>query len=348
MKIAVVILNWNGRGMLERFLPSVVEYTQVEAEVIVADNGSTDDSLQFLKENYPQIRVIAMDKNYGFAGGYNKALEQVEADYFVLLNDDVEVSPHWVKNVVSAMEMDTETAIGQPKILMYDDKNRFEYAGAAGGWIDSYGYPFCRGRMFDIVEEDNGQYDQECECFWATGAAMFVKAAVWKELKGLDEDFFAHMEEIDLCWRAQNAGWKVKCYPQSKVWHVGGGTLPKSSPTKTYLNFRNNLYMLYKNLPQKRMKRVLAARMILDGVAALKFLTEGKKDEFTAVWRAHKDYRKHKKELGFKRANLPQKEIDTIYQGWLLVDYYMRKKTCFSQLSLETGKMTENNNYNNK
>lgn len=332
MKTAVVILNWNGRKMLEKFMPSVVRYSLEDAEVIVADNGSTDDSLEFLRQEYPQVRIIAMDQNYWFAGGYNKALEQVDADYYVLLNDDVEVTPNWIRPVIDQMEQDDRVAICQPKLLMYDEPNRFEYAGGAGGYIDKYGYPFCRGRVFTTVEYDKGQYDDPCDIFWATGAAMFVKSKVWKELGGLDEDFKAHMEEIDFCWRAQNLGYRVQYCPKSKVYHVGGGTLPKSSPMKTRLNFRNNIWMLHKNLTDERINNVIRLRMILDGVAAVKFLISGSTGEFMAVIKAHKEYRAGKEMITQKRSRLPHREPSTIYQGCLLADYYLKGRKTYRQI----------------
>lgn len=335
--IAVVILNWNGRGMLERFLPSVIENSQTDggysSEVIVADNGSTDDSVAFLRECYPQLRLILLDKNYGFAEGYNKALAQVEADYYVLLNSDVECTSHWIEPVVEMMEREEKVAIAQPKLLMYDQKDTFEYAGGAGGFIDHYGYPFCRGRLFNTLEKDHGQYDNECDLFWATGAAMFVKAPVFHDMGGLDGDFFAHMEEIDFCWRTKNNGFRVRYCPHSVLYHVGGGTLPKSSPFKTRLNFRNNLSMLYKNLPEESLKRVLRCRIILDGVAALKFLLQGHIGEFKAVSAAHKEFRSLRPRLKEKRAVLKQASVAGVYQRLLLSDYYLRRHKTFSTLS---------------
>lgn len=332
-KIAVVILNWNGRKMLERFLPSVVKHSAEVAEVIIADNGSTDDSLEFVKQQYPSIRIIAMDKNYGFAGGYNKALAQVAADYYVLLNDDVEVSEHWIEPVIEQMESNPQIAVCQPKLRMFDNKEMFEYAGAAGGFIDDYGYPFCRGRMFNDIEIDKGQYDDACDVFWATGAALFVKTPIWNQLGGLDEDFFAHMEEVDFCWRVQNCGYKVQYCPKSVIYHVGGGTLPKSSPMKTYLNFRNNLAMLYKNLPENKYKKIIRRRMILDGIASLKFLLDGHPKELKAVYKAHKDYRKMIPALKMKREALQHSDVKTIYKGKLLIDYYLKGKKRFDQLN---------------
>ena len=334
MKTAIVILNWNGRHMLERFLPSVTKNCPDNAEVIIADNGSNDDSIQFLKDTYPSLRLILLDKNYGFAEGYNRAFAQIDAEYYVLLNDDVEVTPGWVETVIDMMEGDDTIAIAQPKLLMFDKKDTFEYAGGAGGFIDSFGYPFCRGRLFSTLEQDHGQYNDQREIFWATGAAMFVKAAAWKEMGGLDNDFFAHMEEIDFCWRCKNKGYKVMFCPNATVYHVGGGTLPKSSPFKTQLNFRNNLAMLYKNLPDKRLHRVLRLRIVLDWVAAFSFLLKGNAGEFRAVFKAHKEFRKWKPNLKAKRSTLTPHPVSCVYQGKLLIDYHLRGRKTFQQLGL--------------
>ena len=333
MTTAVVILNWNGKKMLERFLPSVTLHSTGDTEVIIADNGSTDDSLAFVREHYPQLRIIELDKNYGFAGGYNRALEQVEADYYVLLNDDVEVTPNWIEPVIAQMEQHPQTAICQPKLLMYDQRDTFEYAGGAGGFIDKYGYPFCRGRMFTTLEQDRGQYDDPCPIFWASGAAMFVRSSVWKELGGLDDDFFAHMEEIDFCWRAKNAGYEVEYCPHSVVYHLGGGTLPKSNPHKTYLNFRNNMALLYKNLPQSRLAWVMVCRVVLDYVAAFKFLMERKPKEFSAVVQAHRAFYKWMPRLKVKRLRRQQQlPVSCIHPRLILVDYYLLRHHLFSQL----------------
>ncbi len=333
MTTAVVILNWNGKKMLERFLPSVTLHSTGDTEVIIADNGSTDDSLAFVREHYPRLRIIELDKNYGFAGGYNLALEQVEADYYVLLNDDVEVTPNWIEPVIAQMEQHPQTAICQPKLLMYDQRDTFEYAGGAGGFIDKYGYPFCRGRMFTTLEQDRGQYDDPCPIFWASGAAMFVRSSVWKELGGLDDDFFAHMEEIDFCWRAKNAGYEVEYCPHSVVYHVGGGTLPKSNPHKTYLNFRNNMALLYKNLPQSRLAWVMVCRVVLDYVAAFKFLMERKPKEFSAVVQAHRAFYKWMPRLKVKRLRRQQQlPVSCIHPRLILVDYYLLRHHLFSQL----------------
>lgn len=332
MKTAIVILNWNGRPMLERFLPSVVANTTGDAEVIVADNGSTDDSIEFLKTNYPSLRLILMDKNYGFAEGYNRALAQIDAEYYVLLNDDVEVTPGWTDKVVALMDSDPQIAAAQPMLKMFDRRDHFEYAGGAGGYIDKLGYPFCRGRIFSTIEQDTGQYNDTRDVFWATGAAMFVRSAVWKELGGLDGDFFAHMEEIDFCWRARNHGYRIVATSDAQVFHVGGGTLPKSSPFKTQLNFRNNLAMLYKNLPASRQRRVIALRIVLDWVAALSFLAKGNWGEFRAVFKAHRQFRQWKPSLRAKRAAIQPHEVDCIYRRSILVDYHLRGKKKFSRL----------------
>ena len=330
MKTAVVILNWNGKHMLERFLPSVTAHTTGDAEVVIADNGSTDDSLAFLQAHYPNLRVIAMDQNYGFAEGYNRALAQIDADYYVLLNDDVEVTPNWIAPVIAQMQQHPLTAICQPKMLMYDQLDTFEYAGGAGGFIDKYGYPFCRGRLFTTLEQDQGQYNDAREIFWASGAAMFVRADVWKELGGLDGEFFAHMEEIDFCWRAKNAGYRVEYCPQSVVYHVGGGTLPKSNPRKTYLNFRNNMALLYKNLPHRRLAWVMLCRVVLDYVAALKFLLEGKPKEFKAVAQAHRAFYRWLPTLRARRCR-DAKPVSCTLDSLLLIHYYLLKKKHFTQ-----------------
>ena len=290
MKVAVVILNWNGRKFLEQFLPGVINNSKGQAEVIIADNASTDDSVSFLKNNFPRIRIIQNRINGGFARGYNDALAQVDAKYFVLLNSDIEVTPNWIQPVINLMESDKQIAACQPKLMSFYNREKFEYAGAAGGYIDKYGYPFCRGRLFQTMEGDGGQYDDETEIFWATGACLFVRSDIYKELGGLDEQFFAHMEEIDFCWRVKNHGYKIMYCPDSTVYHVGGGTLPNKSWKKTYLNMRNNNIMLYKNLPDNRLYKVFIARLVLDGVAAIKFLFDGGFMDLFAVVKAHWDF----------------------------------------------------------
>ncbi len=285
-KVAIVILNWNGRKYLEQFLPSVLSTNYDNYEIIVADNGSTDDSITFLETQYPLIRLIRFTKNYGFAKGYNEALKQVQADYYLLLNSDVEVQAGWLLPMVNLLETDKNIAACQPKILSYKDKTTFEYAGAAGGWLDKYGYPFAKGRVFDIIETDKGQYDQTEPIFWASGASLFIRPAVFHEMKGFDEYFFAHQEEIDLCWRIQLAGYKIYSCPASVVYHVGGGTLPRGNSLKTYLNFRNNRIMLSKNLPFVKKLWVMPVRNFLDGVSAWKGLLTGDGGYFIAILRA--------------------------------------------------------------
>lgn len=288
-KVAIVILNWNGRDYLERFLPSVLASTYTNVEVIVADNASTDDSLLFLRETHKQVSIIELHENFGFAKGYNEALKRVskEISYYVLLNSDVEVEPGWLEPVMQLMESDERIGACQPKILTYADRSVFEYAGAAGGWLDCLGYPFARGRIFDFCEQDHGQYDSVEPIFWASGAALFVQAALFHRLNGFDEYFFAHQEEIDFCWRLQLAGYSVMACPASRVYHVGGGTLPKGNEHKVYLNFRNNLIMLAKNLPIFKSFWKLPLRILLDIFSACKSLFEGEATYFLAVLRAH-------------------------------------------------------------
>ena len=287
IKTAVVVLNWNGKSWLEKFLLNLVNNSQ-EAKVFVVDNASTDDSVSFLKEQFPSVKVIVNNTNGGYAKGYNDALMKINAEYFVLINSDIEVVEGWISPIISLMDSDKRIASCQPKILDYNSKNRFEYAGASGGFIDDFGYPFCRGRIFDFLEEDKGQYNDAVEVFWATGACLFLRADHYKQVGGLDEDFFAHQEEIDLCWRLKNKGFKVMVEPKSVVYHVGGGTLHSSSPLKTYLNFRNNLFMLFKNLPTASLFTIIPLRLVLDGLAAITFLYKYKDlDHIFAIVRAH-------------------------------------------------------------
>lgn len=334
-RIAVVILNWNGREFLRKFLPSVIEYSKGIAEVIVADNASIDSSIEFLQENFPSVRIITNSTNGGFARGYNEALEQVQADYFVLLNSDIEVTPNWIEPVIELMEKDKSIAACQPKLRSYYEREKFEYAGAAGGFLDEYGYPFCRGRIFQHIETDHGQYDDAMEIFWATGACMFVRSDVYKQFGGFDEDFFAHMEEIDFCWRLKNGGFKIMYCPDSVVYHVGGGTLPKKSAQKTYLNFRNNLALLYKNLPSHLLLPVFAVRFPLDGIAAFKFLIDGGFKDFYAVLRAHLYFYTHILSIYRKRKQITQSMVHGIYTNNLVKEFYIYKKRIFSQLSPE-------------
>lgn len=287
--VAVVILNWNGKSFLEKFLPTVIKYSSV-ANVYLADNNSTDESVAFVKSNFPQVTIILNKNNNGYAGGYNQALKNISEEFYVLLNSDVEVTTDWIEPIIQLMESDKQIGACQPKILDYANPQKFEYAGAAGGFIDKYAYPFCRGRIFNSLENDSHQYDDKAEVFWATGACMFVRAEAFWKIHGFDSDYFAHMEEIDLCWRMKNIGYKVFVEPKSVIYHVGGGTLNKLSPRKTFLNFRNNLITLTKNSAPKRLFFKIIYRMILDGVAAIKFLIEGNGSHFIAVIKAHFSY----------------------------------------------------------
>lgn len=335
MKVAVVILNYNGTDMLGRFLPSVVKYSP-DAEIVVADNASTDDSVAVVAKDFPGVRLIRLDRNYGFADGYNKALEQVDAEYFLLLNSDVEVTEGWLEPLLSFMEGNPNAVACQPKILAYNNKTHFEYAGASGGFIDRYGYPYCRGRLFDSVEEDKGQYDSPCRVFWATGAAMMVRSAAFRKVGGFDGSFFAHMEEIDLCWRLLARGGEIYAVPQSRVYHVGGATLNKSNPRKTFLNFRNNLLMLYKNLPHDELRSVMRIRAVLDYVAAFKFLLTGNWGDFKAVLHARREYKRMRTNYkSVREQNLAASTVSVIEERArfsLLWQYYVKGKKYFSQL----------------
>jgi GT2 family glycosyltransferase len=331
-KVAVVILNWNGHALLQQFLPSVVEHSG-NADIYVADNASSDDSVKFMKENFPSVKIIQNSRNGGYAGGYNDALQHIEADYFVLLNSDVEVTGNWIEPIQKLMDADPTIAACQPKVLSYHDKEKFEYAGAAGGYIDRYGYPFCRGRVFDTCETDNGQYNDTRQCFWATGACMFVRAEAFEKVGKLDEDFFAHMEEIDLCWRMQQFGYIIMVCPESVVFHIGGGTLSQQNSKKTFLNFRNGLGLLLKNLPLGMVWYKLPLRVALDHIAAYKFLFQGKKEDFWAIAQAHRDFFGHfnkwrKKRYHHQRKNL----LPGVYDGSIVWKYFVTKVRTFSKL----------------
>ncbi|HEY9170230.1 MAG TPA: glycosyltransferase family 2 protein [Lutibacter sp.] len=304
MKIAIVILNWNGKHLLEKFLPSIVKYSNFNnVEIHVADNASTDDSVAFVNQTYPQIKIIQNHVNGGFAKGYNDALQHVDAAIYALVNSDIEVTDGWLNPIISTFEKELNTAIIQPKILDYKNKSKFEYAGAAGGFIDKYGYPFCRGRVFSTVETDSNQYNDETEIFWASGACFFIRTAVYHELNGFDEDYFAHQEEIDLCWRAKNLSKTIKYIGSSTVFHVGGATLKEANPTKTFLNFRNSLFSLVKNLPENKLILIILARMVLDGFAGLKFLMEWKPSHCLAIIKAHLSFYRHLPKMLKKRKN---------------------------------------------
>ena len=339
MRTAIVILNWNGADMLRRFLPSVVANTPTElADVIVADNASTDDSWQLLVRDFPAVERLRLDRNYGFAGGYQRALRQLgnRYDCFLLLNSDIETPPGWLRPLISYMETHPDVAACQPKLLAEHDHGSFEYAGAAGGYIDSLGYPFCRGRLFDTVERDCGQYDSVADVFWATGAALLVRAADYWAVGGLDERFFAHQEEIDLCWRLRARGRRIVCVPASHVFHVGGGTLPKENPRKTYLNFRNNMLLLYKNMPAERLNAVMSKRFWLDALASLVFLFKGETGSFRAVWQGRREFRRMLRDFDDdRRRNLEAMVNDPIPEMMprsLLAAYYLRRLRTFAAL----------------
>ena len=304
-KLAIVILNWNGRQMLWNYLPSVLRYSRDEAVVYVADNASTDDSLEMLRTHFPEVHLIVLEKNWGFAEGYNKALKHVDADYYLMLNSDIEVTHHWLTPMIEYMDNHPEVAACQPKLLSVFNKDRFEYAGAAGGYLDKYGYPFCRGRVFDTIEDDNGQYDDVSDILWATGAALMIRSKDFWEVKGFDGRFFAHNEEIDLCWRLRLRSRGIVCVPDSFVYHVGGGTLPKSNPMKTFLNFRNNLSMLYKCLPDRELKPVLRWRWWLDYLAAWEMLILKRNvGDFKAVYRARRAFKTWRKDFDTDRQEI--------------------------------------------
>ena len=337
IKVAVVILNWNGKPFLEKFLPSVIEYsTESWSEVWVADNGSTDKSLSFINTTYPSVKTLQFDKNYGFTGGYNKALSKIEAEYYVLLNSDVEVTQNWIKPVIEYMDNHKDTGAAMPKLLSYNEKNKFEYAGAAGGFIDKLGFPFCKGRILSETEIDEGQYDNTSEIFWATGACLFVRSSVFHDLGRLDDDFFAHMEEIDLCWRMKNRGYKIMYIHNSTVYHVGGGTLPNNNPKKLFLNYRNNLFLLYKNLPSGSFKSILFQRMILDGASAIMYLLQGKISFFLAVPKAHFAFYSNIKKFKNKRIENNKKRTTNdhheILNHSIIYSFFIRKVKKFSQL----------------
>lgn len=336
-KLAIVILNWNGAKMLRQYLPSVLEYSRDEAVVYVADNASTDESITLLKEQFPEVKLILLEKNWGFAEGYNKALEQVDAEYYLLLNSDIEVTKGWLTPLLAFMDAHAEVAACQPKLLSIYQRDSFEYAGACGGYLDRYGYPFCRGRVFDVVEKDQGQYDEPAKIHWATGAALLVRARIYKEVGGLDGRFFAHQEEIEMCWRMRIRGYQLYCLPESKVYHVGGGTLPKSNPMKTYLNFRNNLTMLYKCLPEKDLKPVMRLRWFLDYLAAFQtLLLKRNVGDFKAIFRARRDFKRWRRDFKNDRQQIQQSRVaahDAEFAPFLLLwRYYAKGCKTFSQL----------------
>lgn len=339
-KLAIVILNWNGKAMLEKFLPSVCRFSSADnVVVVVADNGSTDDSVAFVKEKFPSVQILLLDRNYGFADGYNRSLAQLDAEYFLLLNSDVEVTENWLQPLLSFMDSHPDVAACQPKIRAFADKDLFEHAGACGGFIDKYAFPFCRGRIFANVERDMGQYDSIADVFWATGAALMIRSDDFLSVGGLDGSFFAHMEEIDLCWRLRSRGRRIVCVPQSVVFHVGGGTLNVNNPRKTFLNFRNNLLMIYKNVPDRYLKRMLLARFFFDNVAALQFFLKGDWQNAKAVYKARHEFRKIRHEYDKKRAmNLSAQisdEIPEVLNRSLVISSYLFGIRAFSDLKFD-------------
>ncbi len=338
-RVAIIILNWNGAKLLQQFLPSVIAFSLGEnIRIIVADNGSTDNSLQLLQNEFPQVEILDLKQNYGFARGYNEALRLIDSDYYVVLNSDVEVTENWLDEPIRLMESDSSIAAVQPKILSFLQKTHFEYAGAAGGFIDRFGYPFCRGRIFNEIEKDCGQYDSQSDIFWATGACMFIRSKLFHEVGGFDADFWAHMEEIDLCWRLKNQGHRIVYTPGSKVYHLGGGSLPYESPRKLYLNFRNNLWLLYKNLPSGQLFYIILLRMILDGVAAMKLLAEFNLNGIKSVLKSHYHFYlslpvlRRKRQLARKAGHLkpPAKRLPQS----IVFQFYVRKQKRFNDILL--------------
>lgn len=334
-RVAVVILNWNGQALLGQFLPSLEKSSYPNLELIVADNGSSDNSVSFLQQQFPKIKIIALPNNLGYAGGYNAALKQVNADYYILLNSDVEVSPGWVEPLIELMEAHSYIAACQPKLLSFTHKNQFEYAGASGGWIDSLGYPFARGRVMEHCETDHGQYNTAAPIFWASGAAFCIRASAFHEMNGFDASFFAHQEEIDLCWRLQRQGYQIYSCPQSVVWHVGGSTLPKGNSQKTFLNYRNNLWMLAKNLPLATLCWVLPVRFALDALAAYKSLFSGDPGYWWAVAKSHFALI-GKLTTGFRQPQNKFSKNVTLaghYKGSILIDYFLKGKKTFLEIT---------------
>ena len=334
---AVIILNWNGIDWLKQFIPILIKNTESkDADLIVADNASSDQSVEYLKTNQPEIQLIILDKNYGFAEGYNKAIEQISHPFSILLNSDVEVSKAWVLPLIAQLKEKRNTVACQPKILDFKDKTKFEYAGASGGFIDYLGYPFCRGRLFNSLETDHGQYDKPISVFWATGACLAIKTDVYKEVGGLDSNFFAHMEEIDLCWRLKSRGYDIFVVPTSKVYHVGGGTLSKISPKKTYLNFRNNLLILYKNLPDSKLNKILFYRLMLDGVAGVEMLLTGKANHMFAIIKAHIHFYKMKSSYRAKRSDnlkaCKKTNIPEILSKSIVLEHFLKRRKFYSDL----------------
>ena len=332
LTFAVVILNWNGRELLEKFLPDVVRYAHPQSKIYVADNASSDTSLDYVKENFPQVGIILNDDNYGFAKGYNEALKGLKEDVFALVNSDIEVEEGWMDAMVEEFETREDTAAAQSRLLDYKDKRMFEYAGAAGGFIDRFGYPYCRGRIFTVLEEDKGQYSENSDIFWATGACLFVRREMFETLGGFDDDFFAHLEEIDLCWRIHNSGKKVRYVAGSRVYHVGGATLKKYDARKTFLNFRNSLFAIVKNMPTHRMWYVILVRLLLDGVQGVRFLGEKRPRHTWALVRAHWSFYAGFSKMWKKRKQTPVKTRSYYHTESIVLSHFMFRKKYFNQL----------------
>jgi hypothetical protein len=338
IKTAIVILNWNGLDYLKKFLGTVLQYSlSREISVYIADNGSTDGSPEWVEESFKNVSLIRLEKNYGFAEGYNLALNQIDAKYFILLNSDVEVTEGWLQPLISFMDINPDVASCQPKIRSYYKRDHFEYAGAAGSFIDKFGYTFCRGRIFGDVENDYGQYDTQIDIFWSSGACMIIRSEAWHKCGGFDAGFFAHMEEIDLCWRLNKAGYRISYIPESVVYHMGGGSLPYESPFKTYLNFRNSLYLLYKNLPDNKLQHILLIRKLLDALAAIRFLFLGNFRNILSVGRAHIDYYKNLPDLKMKREIAKKIEIinypSMILNKSIVFEFYARGHKTYKDLN---------------
>ncbi len=339
-QIAIAILNWNGKSFLERFLQILIDKTDREiSEIYIIDNNSSDNSLKYLNTNFPSVKTIVLDKNYGFAGGYNKGLENIDAKYYFLLNSDIEVTDNFLEPLYELMENNLDIGICGPKLNSFDQKNHFEYAGASGGYIDKFGYPFCRGRIFEKTEEDLGQYNDQNDCFWISGAALMIRSEIFEITGGFDDDFFAHQEEIDLCWRVQNLGHRITCEPKSYIYHIGGGTLPKSSPFKTYLNFRNSLFLIQKNLPKYTRQKVFFARFYLDNIAAIRMLFQGNLSDFLAVHKAYFHYLGKRKKMKNKRLQIKPNSptnLKGFYNSSIVFDFYLKGKKSFKDIILNS------------
>jgi GT2 family glycosyltransferase len=335
-RTAVVILNWNGENFLQQFLPTIIQRTNIEGvSIVVVDNGSTDNSVEILKNKFSEIHLIQFDKNYGFTGGYNKAFKHIDCEHFLLLNSDIEVTNNWLQPLISFLDNNPQCAACTPKLKAFHNREYFEYAGAAGGFLDKYGYPFCRGRIFDKIEKDNGQYNNDCQIFWGSGAALLVRSSVFRAVGGFDEMFFAHMEEIDLCWRMQNIGYTINYIAQSTVYHIGGGTLPQGNPKKTFLNFRNSLFLLFKNLPAYLIIPKIFSRMILDGIAALWALLKGNRSDFVAIFKAHISfYRYLPYYISWRKSNKAKRliPVNVVYNKSIVYQHFAKKKTKFTDL----------------